>query len=74
VVTLEGSRFFCQLSPPELSALRRVFYNLAHNATDAMPEGGKILLRFQATEMEVITEIEDEGRGIAPEMAGHATR
>jgi signal transduction histidine kinase len=51
--------------------LRRVFYNLVHNATDAMPEGGKILLRFQVTETEVITEIEDGGLGIAPEMAGH---
>ena len=27
--------------------LRRVFYNLMHNATDAMPEGGKIILRFR---------------------------
>jgi signal transduction histidine kinase len=51
--------------------LRRVFCNLVHNATDAMPEGGKIILRFQATEAEVITEIEDGGRGIAPEIAGH---
>ena len=50
--------------------LRRVFYNLVHNACDAMPEGGKIILRFQATEAEVITEIEDAGRGIAPEIAG----
>jgi len=50
--------------------LRRVFYNLVHNATDAMPEGGKIILRFQVTEMEVVTEIEDGGRGIAPEIAG----
>jgi len=50
--------------------LRRVFFNLVHNATDAMPEGGKIVLRFQATEAEVITEIEDGGRGIAPEIAG----
>ena len=50
--------------------LRRVFYNLVHNATDAMPEGGKIFLRFQTTESEVVTEIEDGGRGIAPEIAG----
>jgi len=51
--------------------LRRVFYNLVHNATDAMPEGGKIILRFRATATEVITEIEDGGRGVAPEIAGH---
>jgi signal transduction histidine kinase len=49
--------------------LRRVFYNLLHNATDAMPEGGKILLRFRAAPNEVITEVEDAGRGIAPEIA-----
>lgn len=50
--------------------LRRVFCNLVHNATDAMPEGGKILLRFRATDTEVVTEVEDAGRGIAPEIAG----
>ena len=49
--------------------LRRVFYNLIHNATDAMPGGGKILLRFSVTEREVTTEIEDTGPGIAPEIA-----
>lgn len=51
--------------------LRRVFYNLVHNATDAMPEGGKIILRFHVTEKEVVTDVEDGGRGIAPEVAGH---
>ena len=51
--------------------LRRVFYNLVHNATDAMPQGGKVTLRFHVTENEVVTEIEDDGRGIAPEIAGH---
>jgi signal transduction histidine kinase len=51
--------------------LRRVFYNLVHNATDAMPEGGRILLRFQATASEVVTEIEDSGQGIPPEVAEH---
>ena len=50
--------------------LRRVFYNLVHNATDAMPEGGKVILRFRVTDAEVVTEIEDGGPGIAPEIAG----
>jgi signal transduction histidine kinase len=49
--------------------LRRVFYNLMHNATEAMPTGGKIVLRFKATDKEVVTEIEDTGQGIAPEIA-----
>jgi len=50
--------------------LRRVFYNLAHNATEAMPEGGRLRLRFESKPTEVVTEIEDTGSGIAPEVAG----
>ena len=49
--------------------LSRVFYNLCGNAKDFMPNGGKIFLRFQAAENEIITEIEDTGPGIAPEVA-----
>lgn len=48
---------------------RRVFYNLIHNATDAMPEGGTVTLRVIEKEKEVVTEIEDSGPGIAPEIA-----
>jgi signal transduction histidine kinase len=50
--------------------LRRVFYNLVHNATDAMPEGGRILVRVLTRDKEIVTEIEDSGPGIAPEIAG----
>jgi len=50
--------------------LRRLFFNLVHNATDAMPRGGKILLRFRLTPSVVITELEDTGPGIAPQIAG----
>jgi signal transduction histidine kinase len=50
--------------------LSRVFYNLVHNATDVMPDGGSIFLRFSADGNELITEIEDTGPGIAPEIAG----
>jgi signal transduction histidine kinase len=48
--------------------LNRVFHNLIHNATDVMLNGGRIFLRFQLTETEIITEIEDTGPGIAPEI------
>ncbi len=50
--------------------LRRVFANLLHNACDAMPGGGRIIIRFSQSAREVVTEIEDTGRGIAPEIAG----
>lgn len=48
--------------------LSRVFYNLILNAVDAMPEGGKIRLRFHITDSEVVTEIEDSGQGIPAEV------
>jgi len=50
--------------------LRRVFYNLIANATDAMPRGGKIFIRFATNEKEVVTELEDTGPGIASAVAG----
>jgi len=50
--------------------LRRLFFNLVHNATDAMPAGGSILLRFRSTPSAIVTEFEDTGPGIAPEIAG----
>jgi signal transduction histidine kinase len=55
--------------PLDPKRLRRVFFNLIHNATDAMSSGGKIMLRFRVDKNELITEIEDTGPGIAPEIA-----
>lgn len=49
--------------------LTHVFYNIVHNACDVMPSGGKIKFRFRQDEKEVVTEIEDTGPGIAPEIA-----
>ena len=49
--------------------LRRVFFNLVHNAMDVMPNGGKILLRFDLSGSELVTEIVDSGPGIPPEIA-----
>jgi signal transduction histidine kinase len=48
--------------------LSRVFYNLLFNAVDEMPEGGKIKMHFSTTATELVTEIEDTGNGIAPQI------
>jgi signal transduction histidine kinase len=56
-----------RLDPRRLS---RVFFNLVHNATDVMLNGGGIFLRFELEPDEIITELEDTGPGIAPEVAG----
>ena len=50
--------------------LGRIFFNLIGNATDAMLNGGKIFLRFELRENEIVTEIEDTGPGISPEITG----
>jgi signal transduction histidine kinase len=50
--------------------LRRVFYNLVHNSTDAMPTGGKVTVRVKVEGPEVVTEIQDTGRGIPAEIEG----
>jgi signal transduction histidine kinase len=55
--------------PIDPKRVRRVFHNLIQNATDAMPGGGKISVRFLTEKNELITEIEDSGSGIAPEIA-----
>jgi signal transduction histidine kinase len=36
-----------------------------------MPEGGRLKLRYHLTEDAVVTEIEDSGTGIAPEILDH---
>ena len=74
-IDLKSTTIELQEKPPAVKVLlnpkrlRRVFYNLIHNATDAMPSGGKIFLRFNLSPNEVTTEIEDTGPGIAPEIA-----
>jgi signal transduction histidine kinase len=61
-------------NPPDVEMLldpqrlTQVFINLMHNSLDAMPNGGKIFLRFKLMDREVITELEDTGKGFAPEI------
>lgn len=75
-VELKSAHIDLENVPPSVAVrfdprrLSRVFFNLVHNATDVMLNGGMIFLRFQANDREIITEIEDTGPGIAPEVAG----
>jgi len=55
--------------PIDPKRVRRVFHNLIQNAADAMPGGGKVFVRYRVGNNELITEIEDTGSGIAPEIA-----
>jgi len=54
-----------RINPQRLS---RVFHNIISNAADAMPAGGAIKLRFAQNPQEIVTELEDSGRGIAPQI------
>ena len=55
-----------RVQPPRLT---RLFYNLLNNAVDEMPEGGTIFLRFAVGDGELRVEVQDTGKGIAPEIA-----
>jgi signal transduction histidine kinase len=61
--------------PPEIKLaidprrLRRVFLNLINNAVDMVPDNARIVLRFHHVENEVVTEVQDNGPGIAPQIA-----
>lgn len=72
---MKGVAIHLENEPPQVpmlvdpARLRRVFHNLLHNAADVMSAGGIVMLRFTLKEARVITEVEDTGPGIAPEMA-----
>jgi signal transduction histidine kinase len=72
---MKDAEIVLQTEPPSACVpinarrLGRVFHNLIHNATEVMLNGGKIFIRFRMVENEIVTEIEDTGPGIAPEIA-----
>jgi len=69
-VSIEAGAAPSTALPIDPKRVRRVFHNLIQNAIDAMPGGGKVSVRFIRDKNELITEIEDTGSGIAPEIAG----
>lgn len=72
----KGVEIVFETPPPKVMALMdphrltHVFYNLINNAVDEMPNGGRIFIRFQVRETDILTEVQDTGKGISPEIAG----
>lgn len=70
----KGVEIVLRNDPPAVPVLMdgkrmlHVFTNLINNSMDAMVGGGTIYFRFAVTPDEVVTEIEDTGKGLAPEI------
>ncbi|HKK14172.1 MAG TPA: ATP-binding protein [Gammaproteobacteria bacterium] len=54
--------------------LRQVLWNLALNAVQAMPEGGRVELGVECSDGQVWVSVRDTGEGIAPELIEKVTR
>lgn len=70
-----GVKLVLETAPPNVEVhidpqrLSRLFYNLLNNAVEEMPDGGKIVLRFDVTPAELRVDVTDTGKGVAPEIA-----
>ncbi len=75
-VSAKGVEIILSDAPPQVDILMdqqrltHVFYNLIGNACHEMADGGRVFIRFKVVGRELHTEIEDTGKGIAPEIAG----
>ncbi|MBM2806162.1 MAG: hypothetical protein HW419_4055 [Deltaproteobacteria bacterium] len=64
------SMFSADLPPisVDVDKMKQVILNLAKNAVEAMPTGGKLLFRGSATTAAVTLDVSDTGAGIPPEV------
>ena len=49
---------------------KRVLFNFARNAREAMPRGGRFLLRVEADGADLVFTMQDSGDGVPEEVAG----
>lgn len=54
--------------PIDKERMERAIWNVATNACQAMPDGGRLVIRTEAKEETVIVTLEDEGNGIPEEV------
>jgi PAS domain S-box-containing protein len=52
----------------DLDKMKQVILNLVNNSADAMPQGGKLILRAMASANALVLEISDTGVGISPDV------
>jgi signal transduction histidine kinase len=72
----KGAALVIQNEPPAVripldpKRMLHVYSNLLNNAVEAMEGRGAVHISFKLAPGEVVTEIEDSGKGIAPEVLG----
>jgi two-component system sensor histidine kinase PilS (NtrC family) len=60
----DGGSHVCLADPDQIA---QVFWNLARNAVEAMPEGGLLSIRLVSSASDVVLLVRDEGRGMGGE-------
>jgi signal transduction histidine kinase len=55
----------------DVEKMVRVFYNLAGNAADAMPEGGTLAISTSQRDHTLVIDFTDTGHGMSPEIRAH---
>jgi K+-sensing histidine kinase KdpD len=67
-VTVNRNFMFEGKAKLDVEKMVRVFYNLAGNAADAMPEGGTLTVATRLQDHHLVIEFTDSGQGMPPEI------